>query len=125
MSRPDVAPPTPTVQLTLQGLTEDAGGRKFYAEYASFSLRRGEPAHFELATPVTFIAQSVHAELLYREPSSAEAKFARLVVNIVPDDVWDACVAAFEASNNGGNQIAEDIFRRWLTDANYVVDENA
>ncbi len=43
----------------------------------------------------------------------SERKLAAMLLNEIPPDVWDACVAAIECDNEDGERTAREIFDRW------------
>lgn len=70
-----------------------------------------------IRVPRNFAAYRIHIEPYPRIPGagdrSHEFRFAQMVLDAIPRQVWDACIAAFAAGAEG-EEVAKNIFTRWL-----------
>ena len=57
------------------------------------------------------ITESTHAQRSIM--TEGERAFCAMVLNKVPEDVWDACVVALDSRSEAGRRTAQEIFDRW------------
>jgi len=89
--------------------------KRHYAAVAEFHVYGGQTYDQELSVPVTFAAYRITVQGIENQPESpsAERAFARMVIDAIPRDVWDAGVAAVMAGDKHGLRTAQEIVDRW------------
>jgi hypothetical protein len=112
--RPLPARPRFTVRIVLGGI-EGVGPKRHYAALAEFYVDNGQTYDQELSVPAAFVAYRVTMQCVENRPGppNAERAFAKMVIDAIPHDVWDAGIAAIAARDPHGQRTAQEIIERW------------
>jgi hypothetical protein len=103
-----------TVRVTLGGIA-GTDAKQHYAAFATFRIDNGQTYDQELAVPAAFVAYRVTMQCVENRPGppNAEREFAKMVIDAIPRDVWDAGIAAIAARDRHGQRTAQEIIERW------------
>lgn len=102
--------PTSRATFSIKGVVD--GG--VHVAIGDFWLYDGYPSEVPFRVPQNFAAYRVRVDRSPRNPDnrSIEFQFAQMVIDSIPRQVWDACIAAL-ACGEDGEQAAREIYDRW------------
>ena len=115
-SRPVPVLPRAHFYVALEGMIEGKDGAMTpHLAMAEFPVV-SDDAHYQLEVPHTgymMYGIRVQRRLIEREAGDPEVQLALTVINSIPTDVWDACVAALQADTEGSTSTVLDILHGW------------
>lgn len=122
--RPAVGRPTYDVYVALEGTLQETGGvdekgvvlsSRLYATAIETNLSDTDPTVIEFQAPTQFAAWRLRAQCVRRGGNEDnETKLAQTVVNMVPRDVWDACLAALDTGTDDGKATCYQMLLDWI-----------
>jgi hypothetical protein len=100
--------------VALTGMVKnDDGAMVPHSAIAEFPITE-DSSRFQLAVPHTgYALYEINVQRHLIAPTPPEVELAHLIINAVPHDVWDACVAALQAESERSIDTVLDILHGW------------
>jgi hypothetical protein len=100
--------------VALTGMVEGKNGvRVPHSAIAEIPVTEDDSV-FQLEVPHSgYATYEIRIRRHLQEPTTAEVQLGKLIIDSVPCDVWDACVAALEAETDRSLDTVFDILHGW------------
>lgn len=100
--------------VALEGMVDVGDGRRApHCALAEFPIIEDD-TRIQLEVPHTgYAVYGIRIQRRLAEPTNAEVQLAKLIIDSVPHDVWDACTAALEADTERSLDTVLDILHGW------------
>jgi hypothetical protein len=107
-ARPIGRRPSFAVLLSIEGLLD---GERSYARLMEFYVLSNSDIVQNLALPTTLTTTRIRAQIAREGDPDAESNVAQHLVDMVPQDIWDACIAAM---SGGSPETCKQILADWI-----------